>query len=624
LPVGGNSSSNGADRPHSSRKTIKSTEPYDIPAYHDPIGSIASTSNDAEYSHLDVMDRPILPKKPSMMMMSEYEDNSTNNSNVNSTADLPGGNANSTGMPVESFAPGDHPLEGIANYADLPTPEQLSTLNREYCETSGITKLIGEYRARCLYCKVWSVREAVISKVIQLLKEDFSNDMGNVITPLGAILKVGMEDKIQQVLFNSINLLEQVLKSAKQARLPRSTVTTALEHVLSQSVERLADGNARLREGGRKTLDLLAASSVIGCAAVQYHLVKTLPPKQKTAWRPVAARLQVLADLVNLYGVNNNAGLNMDTMLNFSKSNSVYAHSNGEVRDAAKALVVAIEKHVGREALESTLALLRKNQRDEYIAAFDAPPEGNNINNNNVNANVSAKKPSAKESKESKGGPSSNNNNNNNNGNGSPSRMQSQHHHNVNSHHPGGKVPTTAARIQDQRDGYETNQANESPNGPNANAAAGGAGQEFTACMFCGVSDPHWTENDLDLHYWKDCPLLIACPSCSQIVEIAGLPEHLLDECDARDSYEPCEVTGTVLHSSFFVFLFDCLLFCLLLGLAIKKEELDNWLNSPKCVPAPQNYMYCPLCLLSVEDSDAAWLQHLTRKCVKNARIQRS
>lgn len=68
--------------------------------------------------------------------------------------------------------------------------------------------------------------------------------------------------------------------------------------------------------------------------------------------------------------------------------------------------------------------------------------------------------------------------------------------------------------------------------------------QDFTSCMFCGFANKKWTENDLDVHYWKDCALLISCPSCAQIVEIAGLPEHLLDECDAKDSYVPCNVTG--------------------------------------------------------------------------------
>ena len=78
----------------------------------------------------------------------------------------------------------------------------------------------------------------------------------------------------------------------------------------------------------------------------------------------------------------------------------------------------------------------------------------------------------------------------------------------------------------------------------------GDAPQDFTSCMFCGFANKNWTENDLDVHYWKDCPLLISCPSCAQIVEIAGLPEHLLDECDAKDQYVPCNVTGSFKNSS--------------------------------------------------------------------------
>ena len=116
--------------------------------------------------------------------------------------------------------------------------------------------------------------------------------------------------------------------------------------------------------------------------------------------------------------------------------------------------------------------------------------------------------------------------------------------------------------------------------------------------MFCGARNPTWIENDLDVHYWKDCPLLISCPSCAQIVEIAGLPEHCLDECDARGSYVACDVTG----------------------LAIRKDELASWRAGPHCAPAPLNCMYCPLCLSPVEDSDEAWLRHLTSSCPRNPR----
>ena len=118
-----------------------------------------------------------------------------------------------------------------------------------------------------------------------------------------------------------------------------------------QLIEKLADGNARLREGGRKGLDLIAASNNIGPVSVANHALKALPPKQKTAWRPIVSRLQLLTDLVSSFGIGGNSGLNTDALLNFSKSVGAYSHSNGEVRDAARDLVVAIQKVAGTPAI---------------------------------------------------------------------------------------------------------------------------------------------------------------------------------------------------------------------------------------------------------------------------------
>lgn len=44
------------------------------------------------------------------------------------------------------------------------------------------------------------------------------------------------------------------------------------------------------------------------------------------------------------------------------------------------------------------------------------------------------------------------------------------------------------------------------------------------------------------------------------------------------------------------------------------------WMSSPNYVPPPDNCMYCPLCLASVEDTDDAWKQHLLYGCPKNTR----
>lgn len=99
-------------------------------------------------------------------------------------------------------------------------------------------------------------------------------------------------------------------------------------------------------------------------------------------------------------------------------------------------------------------------------------------------------------------------------------------------------------------------------------------------CIFCGKKDESFTEDGLDLHYWKHCPMLRRCDECrqvgsyiskafslfnflnlnccliatsvtpqnivfvsllcSQVVEIASLTEHLLGECENRSKFSQC------------------------------------------------------------------------------------
>ena len=122
-----------------------------------------------------------------------------------------------------------------------------------------------------------------------------------------------------------------------------------------------------------------------------------------------------------------------------------------------------------------------------------------------------------------------------------------------------------------------------------------GDAQDFTTCMFCGVNDPTWNEDALDLHYWKDCASLAPCPACAQVVEVAGMADHLLEECEHKAEY--------VQHTAS--------------GLAVRKDELADWADFPACAAGK---MYCPLCQASVADTDDAWRAHLFDECTKNTR----
>jgi centrosomal protein CEP104 len=515
----------------SGRKSNNDNDGYQEDEYTKPIKidyGIAS----APEKILPGGDRPIRPKE-----RTTYDDRDPNGPSKDDYEEQHYQNDN-------EFSPGEHPLEDIPNFEELPNPEELRGKLKDMSDQGGITNLIGEYRARCLFSKTWTLREASMHK-INLMLQDFEEEPGiaNCLSTFAAIIRVGCEDKIQQVLFNSVQLLEDVLASTRRAKLSQKIVAPLMDPILTNLIEKLADGNARLREGARKGTEIMAASINVGPAVVASHTLRNLHDKQKTAWRPILARLQQLKELVTNYGVAGNTGMMPESLMNFIKTCSAFAHSNGEVRDAARDLTVAIQKYVGTPALESYLTVLRPKQYDEYIAAFEG---GGGQKKGAVHKSPAARsKP------------------------------------NNATHSPNGKVNTSASRPGDKLGDKSVDEQ-----------------QDFTACMFCGAKDGLWNEDALDLHYWKDCPLLAPCPACAQVVEIAGLPEHLLDECEQKESFIPCDKTG----------------------LAIRENELDDWKSNPLCVTPPANFMTCPLCKDVIEDSDEEWKKHLVYSCPQNTR----
>jgi centrosomal protein CEP104 len=319
----------------------------------------------------------------------------------------------------------------------------------------------------------------------------------------------------------------------------------------------------------------MAACPLIGPGTVASHGIASIP---KSAWRPILGRLQLLADLVTAYGLghkggHDGTGLTVEAVMQFIKSNGAFAHSNGEVRDGAKDLVAAVQKYTGTDVLMPHLGDLRPKQLQEYLSAFvDYEGDGEG---------APAPKPASKAA--------------------APSQSKAAKQSNKAGGGTGAKVPTSAANPKSEAKNHSPPQKSH----PNDKGKGGGGGggldagaEDFTKCMFCGKSEEGWTEDMLDLHYWKDCPLLAPCPACAQIVEIAGLPEHLLEECEHKQNFESCDTTG----------------------LAIRREDFASWQESPSCVPPAENSMYCPLCLAAVVDSDDAWRQHLLYDCARNVR----
>ncbi|XP_022668197.1 centrosomal protein of 104 kDa-like [Varroa jacobsoni] len=110
-------------------------------------------------------------------------------------------------------------------------------------------------------------------------------------------------------------------------------------------------------------------------------------------------------------------------------------------------------------------------------------------------------------------------------------------------------------------------------------------------CMFCEETNERFNAETLNYHYWTECPMLMLCPNCKQVVEIGGLTRHLLDECSHRSQYK----------------------LCIRCKEAIPKNRFEGHVKLRTCIPAkpPNQANHCPLCHQNFPPGEEAWKVHL-------------
>ena len=126
----------------------------------------------------------------------------------------------------------------------------------------------------------------------------------------------------------------------------------------------------------------------------------------------------------------------------------------------------------------------------------------------------------------------------------------------------GGGVPGPGVSPSAQPRSAAASRPPTMPPSPPANDSAPEELPDENTCQFCGIHDPAFSEEKLDLHFWKECPMLMPCEQCGQIVEVVGLNNHILTECDQSqpfryqpplgvDGYGGCPLCGVALGDDF-------------------------------------------------------------------------
>ncbi|XP_073987115.1 centrosomal protein of 104 kDa isoform X2 [Rhodnius prolixus] len=115
-------------------------------------------------------------------------------------------------------------------------------------------------------------------------------------------------------------------------------------------------------------------------------------------------------------------------------------------------------------------------------------------------------------------------------------------------------------------------------------------------CIFCLQVCDNFTEEGLNIHYWKFCPMLTRCVHCEEVLEVTGVHRHLLRDCELKSIYRGCEKCNE----------------------AISVDMFENHVQD--C----SGNSRCPFCRIPVENSDISWRDHLLtpRRCPKHPRAK--
>lgn len=319
----------------------------------------------------------------------------------------------------------------------------------------------------------------------------------------------------------------------------------------------------------------LSSPEYLGPHHVTHNFLLRKPSKKQAGnLRGLQSRLETLSILVDTRKlVAQGGGTSADVLVGYCQDNRTFEHANGDIRRCTLELMTACYKATG-PALEAMLQpLLRPKQMDEYRAAFAAATGGRAPapqQNQQPQQAAPGKAGHGKQQAAAKAGAGAA-------GSSPPSGKQQQQGKKGGKAGGGTSAPAPMPPVpESDHDHDQEHDGGEVGDG---------------VCQFCGGCGPGATEQQLDLHYWQDCPMLMSCPRCQQVIEIATLQEHMLDECEHKGDYEPCPTCGD----------------------AVPAADLEAHVaaNTCKPMPDPSVSQRCPLCKGDIGPDKDGWLQHL-------------
>ena len=372
--------------------------------------------------------------------------------------------------------------------------------------------IIGLDLITLLFNPQWKIKE---QGIIQLSKEikDYPNSKlfqnhskEDVVCACFGVCAYLLNGNISQSLLSTMEIVKLLLDkftSFKMEYQNKVDFDKYLNDLINLLVEHIGSTNYKLKERSETTLLELANHQQIGSKILFDHII-TGPIKKtlSNSSKHLVGRYTFLTRLIGNFGYNRDE-VPLNAIMGYAIKG--YTNPQNQVREASLELIKVLYRFEGSNiyAYYQGLRKAQKNTIDEALAELDGldePVGQGNAGGNNIN-------------------------------------KQQNYVYEDNDNKE--MVNKSSMLDQEQQYNYQNEQY---PMDNIQQKGLSGSVDEFQhACRFCGLFDINLTEEQILIHQYKECPMLIPCFKCGQIQQISELHKHFLEECSYKKQFVKCD-----------------------------------------------------------------------------------